>query len=91
VRKVEHAAVIVWRSMFVFPVVTALLGLDRLLRAVGGAAHRVAERVSDASDAVFAWGDPQDLTGHQARVQDLNARRKLAIEKSYAEYERWMA
>ena len=45
---------IVWRSMFVFPVVTALLGLNRLLRAVAGTAHRVAERVADASDAVFA-------------------------------------
>jgi hypothetical protein len=83
--------VIVWRSIFVFPVVMLLLGLNRLLRAVSNAAHRVAERLAEASDAMFVWGDPADVTGYRARAQDLSARRKLAIEKSSAEYERWMA
>jgi hypothetical protein len=77
--------------MFVFPAIALLLGLNWLLRGVSNTAHRVAERVSDASDAVFAWGDPADVTGYRARAQDLNARRKLAIEKSSAEYQRWMA
>jgi hypothetical protein len=83
--------VIVWRSLVLFPVVTLMHGLHRVLRVVGSASHRFAERVSDASDTALAWSDPEDVTGHRAWVRDLKIRRKQALQKSYAEYERWMA